>query len=69
MAGSVDLRRKYFIDPLTVAISAIINQIIKDWPDTPRIIGSVDQVRTFAGGLLMKKGYLLLGCWSSTASS
>jgi hypothetical protein len=49
---SIDLRRKYFIDPLTVAISAIVNQIIKDWPDMPRIISSVDQVRTFAGGLV-----------------
>jgi hypothetical protein len=48
----IDLRRKYFIDPWTVSISAIINQIIKDWPDIPRIIGSVDQVKTFAGGLI-----------------
>jgi hypothetical protein len=50
----LDLRRKYFIDPLTVTISAIINQIIKDWPDIPRIVSSVDQARTFAGGLLTR---------------
>lgn len=54
----VNLRRKYFIDPLTVAISAIINQIIKERPDIPRIIGSVDQVRTFAGGLMIHNTYL-----------
>jgi predicted RNA binding protein YcfA (HicA-like mRNA interferase family) len=57
---SLDLRRKYFIDPLTVTISAIINQIIKDCPDRSSSIGSVDQVRTFAGGLFYFS-YLLIG--------
>jgi hypothetical protein len=51
--NSIDLRRKYFIDPLTVGISAIINQITKDWLDILRIISSVDQVRTFAEGLMI----------------
>jgi hypothetical protein len=36
-------------------ISAIIKLIIKDWPDILIIIGSVDQVRTFAGGLLDRR--------------
>jgi hypothetical protein len=52
--------RKYYIDPLTATIPAVINQIIKDWPDKPRINGSVDQVRIFAGGLMYNKNELSL---------